>query len=162
MTKAAVLLKTFLLSILPISELRGGMPFAFFNDVPLWLSFLAAVASNMLVTPIAWFFLATFHKLLCRLGWYRRFFERFIQKARAKISEKVQRHGYWGLMVFVGVPLPVTGAWTGALGAWVLGLDKRKTLLFICLGVLMSGIIVATLLRFGVGLNSILIKHISI
>lgn len=161
MSKAAVLLGTLLLGLVPISELRGAMPFAFFNDAPLPLAFLVSVASNMLVTPLAWFFLATFHKLLYKAAWYRRFFDGFLHKARLRISEKVARYGYWGLMVFVGVPLPVTGAWTGTVGAWVLGLDRKKTFLFISLGVLMSGVIVAILLKLGVGLNSILIKRIN-
>ena len=64
------------------------------------------------------------------------------------------------LLVFVAVPLPVTGAWTGALGAWVLGLRKRKAVLYIALGVLAAGVVVSAVVGLGVGALSFLIKRI--
>src|SRR5574344_385296 len=152
-------LYTVILSIIPISELRGVLPYAFFNSIPLWQAYLIATVSNMLVIPIVWIFLSSIHKLLYRLDWYRKLFDRTIERVRKKITGKIDKFGYLGLVIFVGIPLPVTGAWTGTLGAWLLGLDKKKTFLFISLGVWLSGVIVVTLLKLGVGLNSILIKR---
>lgn len=151
-------LYTILLGIIPISELRGAMPYAYFNHIPLFQAFLISVLSNLLVIPIVWIFLGTIHKLFYKMKWYKSLFDRTVEKARLKVGCKVSKYGYLGLMIFVGIPLPITGAWTGTLGAWILGLDRKKTFIFVGLGILLSGLIVATLLGLGVGLNSILIK----
>jgi uncharacterized membrane protein len=151
-------LYTILLGIIPISELRGAMPYAYFNHIPLFQAFLISVLSNLLVIPIVWIFLGTIHKLFYKMNWYKSLFDRTVEKARLKVGSKVSKYGYLGLMIFVGIPLPITGAWTGTLGAWILGLDRKKTFIFVGLGILLSGLIVATLLGLGVGLNSILIK----
>lgn len=149
-----------LLSIVPISELRGGLPYAYFNGIPLWQAFLISVISNIAVVPIVWIFLSTLHITLYKhIKAYQSFFDKTVAKARTKVKDKIQKYGYWGLLLFVGIPLPVTGAWTGTLGSWILGLDKKKSLLFISLGVLLSGLIVSLLLTLGIGLNSILIKR---
>lgn len=160
MPETRILLRAILLGVLPISELRGALPYAFFNGTPMLASFLIAVLSNILIVPIVWLFLSTLNKLLLKAPLYRRFFEFTIKRAREKVSDKFSRYGYLGLMLFVGVPLPATGAWTGTIGAWVLGLDRKKTFIFVSLGVIISGIIVATLLTLGVGLNSIFMKSV--
>lgn len=153
-------LASILLSFLPISELRGGIPYAYFNDIPIKSGFILCVCANMLVPLIAFAFLATAHKILYKWSSYRCFFDRFVEKARRQVGPKVDKYGYWGLMVFVAIPLPVTGAWTGSLGAWVLGMDRKKATLSIALGVLIAGIIVTAILLTGSGINSIFIKKI--
>ncbi len=156
--------KTFLisaiLSILPISELRGAIPYAYFNGLSLQASFLLGVLCNCLVAPIGFLFLNSLHKVLDKCSLYHRIFEKTVTKARNKVGEKVKQYGLWGLMVFVAVPLPITGAWTGTIGAWVLGLDKKKSILSIWMGVLIAGIIVSSVLYAGVSINSIFIKKI--
>ncbi|MFA6844552.1 MAG: small multi-drug export protein [Sphaerochaetaceae bacterium] len=149
-----------LLSLAPISELRGGIPYGFFHDIPLTIIAPFCIVANALVGPVAYIFLATFHKIFYRNTWYKNTFDRFVLKARNKIAPKVTKYGYWGLLLFVAVPLPVTGAWTGILGSWILGLEKRKTILAITGGVIISGLIVSILLTCGVGLNSVFIKRI--
>lgn len=153
------LLTTVLLSVLPISELRGAIPFAVARGVPLPAAFLLAVACNILVAPFAFFFLGTLHGLLRRWAFYARIFDRIVEKARAKVGDAVEKYGYLGLLVFVAVPLPVTGAWTGALGAWVLGLRKRKASVYIALGVLAAGFVVSSVLGLGIGALSFLVKR---
>lgn len=156
----STLLATVFLSFLPISELRGAIPFAVARGVPLPAAFLLAVACNVLVAPVAFLFLGTLHGLLYRWAFYARIFDRFVEKTRAKVGGSVEKYGYWGLLVFVAVPLPVTGAWTGALGAWILGLRKRKATLYIALGVLAAGIVVSVVVGLGIGALSFLIKRI--
>jgi uncharacterized membrane protein len=120
---------------------------------------LIAVAANAMVPALAYLFLSTFHKLFYRIGAYRRFFDRFVEKARVKVHASVEKYGYWGLLVFVAIPLPVTGAWTGALGAWVLGMEKRKSMLAIAGGVIVAGLIVTALVAaLGAGAKSIFFK----
>jgi uncharacterized membrane protein len=153
------LLLTIGLSLLPISELRGAIPFAVLRGMDLLPAALIAIAVNAMVPAAAYLFLSTFHKLFYRIGAYRRFFDRFVEKARVKVHASVEKYGYWGLLVFVAIPLPVTGAWTGALGAWILGMEKRRSILAIAGGVVVAGIIVTGLVAaLGAGAKSIFLK----
>jgi uncharacterized membrane protein len=148
------------LSFLPISELRGAIPFAIKNGIPWYLAFAIAVCFNVLVAPACWVFLSTLHKLFLRMNWYKNFFERFIERARTKLHKSVERWGWLGIAVFVGIPLPLTGAWTGTLGAWVLGFSKRKTMLAVLLGVITSGVIVTSVVLLGVQALNFLVKRV--
>jgi uncharacterized membrane protein len=144
------LLVTLALCLLPISELRGGLPYALSNDVPLPLAYLVCVGANALVSPLVYLFLSSLHKLLERWRPYRRFFERIVERSRRKVHAKVERYGYAGLVLFVAIPLPITGAYTGTLGAWILGMDRRKTILAVFGGVIIAGIIVAAVFTLGI------------
>ena len=108
-------------------------------------------------------FLSTLHGLLSRIKLYNTLFDRLVLRARRKLKEKVDKFGYWGLVVFVGIPLPVTGAYTGALGAWILGMNPKRSVLYIAIGVLLSAIIVTTVYylvtRFGMEALGIFIKE---
>ncbi|MCK9547221.1 MAG: small multi-drug export protein [Sphaerochaeta sp.] len=154
------LLITILLALAPISELRGAIPYAYIQGAPLLQAALLGAAVNALVGPIAFTFLETLHHLLYRhLAWYVTLFDRFVERTRRKVERKVERYGYWGIFLFVAVPFPLTGAWTGTLGAWLLGLDKRRSLLAVFGGVALSAIIVTTIIALGFGEHSIFIKH---
>ena len=148
------------LSFLPISELRGAIPFAIAHNVPWYTAYVMAVFLNALVAPACWVFLSTLHKLFLKMGWYKNFFERFIGRARNKLADKVERWGWLGIAVFVAIPLPLTGAWTGTLGAWVLGLSRRKTMLAVVLGVLVSGAIVTAVVLLGIQALNVFIKKV--
>ena len=160
MNEAAVYFWTAFLSFLPISELRGAIPFAIANDVPWYLAYPVAAFLNALVAPACWIFLSTLHRLFLKMGWYKNFFERFIDRARNKLHDKVERWGWFGVAVFVAIPLPLTGAWTGTLGAWVLGLSRRKTMLAVILGVLTSGAIVTAVVLLGIQALSMFVKKV--
>lgn len=153
------LLLTIGFSLLPISELRGAIPFAYFNGVPLGQAYIISTAANALVGPLVYLFLSTFHHLFSRMAWYRSFFARTVAHARKKTEAKVRKYGYWGVMLFVAVPLPITGAYTGTLGAWILGLDRKRTCLAVIGGVLISGAIVSAILFFGIKPLSIFLKN---
>jgi uncharacterized membrane protein len=149
-TSSAVWFFTALLSFLPISELRGAIPFAVANGVPWYWAYPFAAGFNALVAPVCWIFLSTAHKLFLKMPWYQRFFDRFVERARAKLHGGVEKWGWLGVAAFVAVPLPMTGAWTGVLGAWVLGLSKRRTLPAVILGVAVAGAIVTAVVVLGV------------
>jgi uncharacterized membrane protein len=158
--EASTLAWTIVLSLMPISELRGAIPFAVAQGVDWPLAYAVAVGVNALVAPLCWIFLSTAHKLFLRISWYRSFFDRFVEKARGKVHEGVEKWGWLGVAVFVAVPLPVTGAWTGTIGAWVLGLSKRKTMAAIVLGVACAGAIVTAVVLLGVGALELFIKRL--
>ncbi|MCX7655169.1 MAG: small multi-drug export protein [Treponemataceae bacterium] len=149
---------TGLLAILPISELRGSIPYAIAQGMSWPLAYLYSVGCNALVAPLCWLFLGTFHRILSHLSWYQYFFNRIIERARVKIHPQIEKWGWLGVAVFVAIPLPVTGAWTGTLGAWVLGLDKKKTLLSVTIGVALAGLIVTTVILLGLTAFSIFVK----
>lgn len=150
------------MSFLPISELRGGIPFAIANGIPWYWAYLFSAGMNALVAPACWIFLSTLHKLFLKMAWYQKFFDRFVERAREKLRGNVEKWGWIGIAVFVAIPLPITGAWTGTLGAWVLGLSKRRTMLAVILGVICAGAIVTAVVILGVQAFSFFVKQVQI
>ena len=86
----------------------------------------------------------------------------FCRKNRHKIEHKINKYGYAGIALFVAIPLPVTGAYTGTLGAWLMGLDAKKTFLSVFIGVIISGIIVTAISYFGISAFSIFTKQVTL
>ncbi|GHU59468.1 hypothetical protein FACS189444_4820 [Spirochaetia bacterium] len=160
MSTSAVFLWTAFLSFLPISELRGGIPFAIANGLPWYIAYPFAAAMNALVAPVCWIFLSTVHKLFLKMKWYEGFFNRFVDRAREKLRRGVEKWGWLGIAAFVAIPFPVTGAWTGTLGAWVLGLSKRRTMAAVILGVAVAGAIVTLVVVLGVQAFSFFVKQV--
>jgi uncharacterized membrane protein len=130
------------------------------NGIPWYLAYPFAAAVNALVAPGGWVFLSTLHRLFLRMAWYGRFFDRFVERARVKLHGGVEKWGWLGIAVFVAIPLPMTGAWTGTLGAWVLGMGKRRTFAAVILGVLAAGAIVTAVMLLGIGALHIFIKTV--
>jgi uncharacterized membrane protein len=151
---------TALLSFLPISELRGGIPFAIARGIPWYWAYPFSAGLNAIVAPCCWIFLSTLHKLFLKMDWYKKFFDRFVEEARLKLRRNVERWGWLGITFFVAIPLPVTGAWTGTLGAWILGLSKRKTFAAVILGVIIAGAIVTTVVILGLRTFNFFIKQV--
>ncbi|MDR0731154.1 MAG: small multi-drug export protein [Treponema sp.] len=159
MSGPAVFFLTAFLAFLPISELRGAIPFAIANGIPWYIALPYAVILNALVAPVCWVFLSTLHKWFLRLRWYENFFNHFVERARNKLQGGVAKWGWLGVAVFVAIPLPITGAWTGTLGAWVLGLRKGRTLLAVILGVICAGLIVTAVVSLGIRALDVFIKR---
>ena len=128
------------------------------SGLPLTVVFPVAVISNILVFPIFYLFLTFIHDLLMRLKFYRRYFDFFLERTRRKVGPKVEKYGYFGLTLFVAIPLPVTGAYTGTLGAWFFKMKKRKSFLAVSLGVVIAGIIVSIVSIFGIHVFDIFLK----
>ncbi len=145
------LLYSIVLSALPISELRGGIPLAIAGGYPIWLVFVVCALANIAIILPVWFFLDYLHVHLEKLGFYKRFSDRILDNVRKrtdKIEANMKLYGWLALTIFVGVPLPVTGAYTASLAVWILALERKKSFVFIALGVLVSASIV-TLVTVG-------------
>lgn len=130
----------FILSMIPILELRGGLIAASLLGLPMWESFLICFIGNIIPIPfILWLINPIFRAMRNwkHLGKVVRWCE---EKAESK-KEKIENLKYLGLVLFVGIPLPGTGAWTGCLIAALLNMDKKKSLLAAIAGVVMAGII---------------------
>lgn len=142
---------TFFLSMLPISELRGGLPFALSQGFSPLKAYLISVAGNILpVFPL----LLLLRRLFIFLGRYKiteKTLNWTLARAR-KREDLVRRYGFGGLILLVAIPLPVTGAWTGTLVSFLLSMKIRHSFLAICIGVGIAGIIVLGLSLGGIGL----------
>lgn len=131
-----------LLSMTPVSELRGGIPVALAAGVSPWLAFVVCVLANILVVPVVYFFLEFIHVRLLHINSYQSVFDKFMERTRKKLKPLVDKYGILGLAVFVAVPLPATGVYTATLAAWFFGMEWKRALLAILLGVIAAGIIV--------------------
>ncbi|MGB9589428.1 MAG: COG2426 family protein [Candidatus Hydrothermia bacterium] len=137
------------LSAVPVTELRAGIPIGIWTlGVPWWKCFFWAVMGNMLPVPLILVGLKPLSKLFYKTKWGTRFFEWLYIRARQK-GRSVEKYESLGLYIFVAIPLPGTGAWTGALVASVLGMRFLSALLAIGLGVATAGVIVTALSVLG-------------
>jgi uncharacterized membrane protein len=136
------ILHVFILSALPVSELRGGIPLAIYYGMNPVEAYLLCIAGNAFPVPFLLLFLEKIRMLAERWSFTSKFF-RYIMDRTEKKKGVIEKYGYAGLTIFVAIPLPITGAWTGSLLAFILGLKTSKSFLFIFLGILIAGIIVA-------------------
>jgi uncharacterized membrane protein len=138
-----------IISTLPIFELRGAIPVAInLFHFPWYYAFLLAIIGNMLPVPVILLFLDGISRYLSKVG----FFDRFLQWLFARTKKQggiVERYGRIGLTLFVAIPLPITGAWTGSLLAVLFGIKFRHAMLSIFIGVVIAGIIVTCLSLLG-------------
>ncbi len=151
---------TAVFALAPISELRGAIPFALNRGMHPAAAYFYCVSLNALISPLVFLFLSTIHKYLFRYNWYKNFFNKIVEKSRHKIENRVAKYGYMGIALFVAVPLPITGAYTGTLGAWILGLNPRKTFFAVLAGVTISGLIVSAIMLLGIEALSFFIKEL--
>ena len=145
---------TTLVSMVPVVELRGGLPFGVALGLPYWAAYLSAVVGNILPAPfIVVYIRRIFQWMRRRLPRLDHLVDRLEAKAHLK-GRKVTKYKYLGLMLFVAVPLPGTGAWTGSLAAAFLDMRLRKAFPAVLLGVLTAGCIMTALTHVGVNLFS--------
>jgi len=137
--------KVFLFSMLPIFELRGAIPIGVLKyQLPYWKVIPIAIAGNMV--PI--FFILLFFDLVTRICFAVPFLKKILEAIFARTRKKgevIEKYEELGLMLFVAIPLPVTGAWTGSLAAYLFGLQFWKSILFIFLGVVIASAVVSLL-----------------
>ncbi len=133
----------FIVSMMPILELRGGILCGYALGIELLPNFIIAFIGNILPIPFILLFIKFIFKMLRKTP-MKNIIDKLEVKALSK-SENIQKYAYLGLLLFVGIPLPGTGAWTGALIASLLNMDIKKSFIVIVFGVIMAGFIIATL-----------------
>ena len=132
---------TMLVSMVPIIELRGGLPFGVALGLPYYLAFPAAVLGNLIPAPFIIVYIRRIFELMRRyMPRLNGLVDKLEKKAHLK-GQKVTKYKYIGLWLFVAIPLPGTGAWTGALIAALLDMPLRKSIPSIFLGVVTAGLI---------------------
>jgi uncharacterized membrane protein len=131
--------KFVLVTVSPISELRGGIPLGISMGLDPWFTFFVAIVANALIFFPVFFALRLFYdKFLFRIP----LFGRYLTSLRKRGKPIVDKYGFWGLLLFVAVPLPLTGAYTGTILAWLLDVGWKKAFPAVGAGVIVAGVIV--------------------
>ena len=132
----------FIISMLPILELRGGLIASALLGVEFLPGYICSIIGNILPIPIVLLFLEKIFNSLKKIKFTKKFISKIENKIMSK-KGKIEKYGYLGLLLFVGIPLPGTGAWTGSALAVFLHLNKNKSFLAIFLGVILASIIMS-------------------
>lgn len=147
---------TLFISMIPIVELRGAVPFAIAQGIPMWEAIGIAAIGNMLPVPFIFFFARRVLEWGTNKPIIGKFFTWCLKKGHSGGQKLNKAAGetkiFWALLLFVGIPLPGTGAWTGTLAASILDWDFKRSVIAVMLGVLLAGIIMGSLTVLGLNL----------
>ena len=138
------ILFTFLISLSPFGEARAGIPYGELNGLPILWVFIIGLTANLLVFPLFYKAIELSNKHLWKNPLYRKSAIYLSARARTKTKTVIQKYGVWGLMIFVMIPLPITGAYIGTIAAYVFGISYQKSLIAISSGIIISSIMVAS------------------
>ena len=138
----------FIISMVPILELRGGLIAASLLGIGVVQAIIICIIGNIIPIPFILFFITPIFNYMKKTSLFRPLVEKLEQKSMAK-SDQIKKYEFWGLALFVGIPLPGTGAWTGALIAALLGIDIKKASLSIFIGILIATVIM-TIISYGI------------
>lgn len=145
----------FFISMVPLIELRGAIPVSQVLGLPWVQSYIICILGNMLPVPIIYLFARKVLEWGCDKPVIGKFFTWCLEKGKRggeKLQEKAGRGLFLALLIFVGIPLPGTGAWTGTLAASILDMDFKSTVAAVMLGVVLAGVIMMTLSLLGVNI----------
>ena len=157
----------FLITLIPGLELRASIPMGILGgkliESPLAWPYvvLACVISNILIGWGVFFLLDPMVKLVRKIRWCDRILSKYLDRAQVKLKPSVEKYGMWGVAVFIGIPLPMTGAYTGAAGAYALGMDRKQFMISNVVGVLIAAICVTVIcLLIQAGVNLPFLQHL--
>ena len=139
-------------SMLPIIECRGAVPLGWGLGLPWWQTALFSIIGNLLPVPFILLFIRAILKWMatCRVKFFNKI-SAWLERKVDKHKGTIEKYSYWGVMIFVGLPIPGTGAWTGTLIASVLGLEQKKSFVAAVGGVLMATAIMTIISYCGLG-----------
>ena len=142
------ILFTFLISFSPFGEARAGIPYGELVGLPILSVFVIGLTANLLVFPVFYKMIELSNKHLWKNPLYKRTAIYLSSRARTKTKTIIKKYGVWGLMIFVMIPLPVTGAYIGTIAAYIFGISYRKSLIAISSGITISSTMVALFMYF--------------
>lgn len=129
-------------SVSPLGEAKVGIPYALFNGVNIYLAFVVCFLANVLVFPIMNFFLDVVNRYFIRWYHYKKAAIFVARRAKAGAGKNVKKYGFWGLMIFVLIPLPGTGVYAGTIAAYLFGLQRKQAFWANTIGIFISCLIV--------------------
>lgn len=144
MSNSAKGIYVLLISMLPLVEIRGAIPYGLSAGLSPILSAFLAVIGNILIIPILLKLMEPMLKFFSKRKYFKPWVERFYERGIRK-SEKIKNGALWGLFLFVSIPMPTTGVWTGTFITLILGLDRRKSFFVMSSGVICSGFLILIL-----------------
>ena len=144
------MLMTFFISMVPVIELRGAIPIATANGLNFWVAIMISIVGNLVPVPFIIIFIRKIFNWMSRKSNRLGRLVAKMEERAAKKSGTVEKYAFWGLVILVAIPLPGTGAWTGALVAAMLEMRLKKAFPAIALGVVIAAVIVA-FVTFGAG-----------
>lgn len=148
-TTAGDFVMTMLVSMVPVVELRGGIPYGVAAGLPVWQAYIAAFIGNLIPVPFILVYIRQIFKMIRRrMPKMNSLIDKLEKKAHLK-GATMQKYQYLGLAIFVAIPLPGTGAWTGALAAAFLDMRLKKAFPAAILGVAVAGLLIS-MITFGV------------
>ena len=145
-------LSVLLCSMVPIIELRGAIPMAYALGLPWWQAYIISVVGNMIPVPFILLFIKKFLVWMqnCKIKFLNKF-ANWLNRKVEKNRPKIEKYAFWGVTIFVSIPLPTTGAWTGSLVAAMIDMKFWKAMLSAFIGVLIAGAVVTAVVYGGIG-----------
>lgn len=129
-------------SVSPFGEAKVGIPYALFNDVNIYLAFIFCFAANVLVFPIMIFFLDYINKHFLKFRFYKKSAIFVARRAKTGAGKNVQKYGFWGLLIFVMIPLPGTGVYAGSIASYLFNINRKIAFFANTIGIFLSCVIV--------------------
>lgn len=149
------------LTLLPFLELRASIPYGVFaTDLPVAQVFLICVLANIALAPLLWLFVNYVMHLFLKIKFIEQIYQKIVTRTQKRVHPYVEKYGLIGLALFIGVPLPGSGVYSGALGAYLLGYDFKNYLRAAVVGVLIAGIVVTLVSVSGNSAFDFMIKQI--
>lgn len=150
-----------LVTLLPFLELRASIPYGILRTDFHWsIVFLIALITNMLLGPIVYILLDKVVHIFLRIKIIDWVYQHYVEKTQKKIRKYVDKYGEIGVAIFIGIPLPGSGSYSGALGSYIIGLNFRKFIIANIIGVLIAGVIVTLIMLTGAEALNFFVKVI--
>ncbi len=147
------LITVFIISISPFGEARVGIPYGVMNGVPVLWSFMIGWIANLLIFPLFYKGITLMNQTFWKYRSYKKSAIFLSKRAKSKTQSSIEKYGAWGLMVFVMIPLPITGAYIGTIAAYILKMNSKTALVAVTIGVTISSLLVGSALYFGFSTN---------
>lgn len=143
------------ITLLPFLELRASIPYGIIvKGMNAVFVFIVCVITNILLAPVVYVFLDKFIHIFLYFKPIDKVYQKYVEKTQKKVHKYIEKYGWIGVAIFIGIPLPGSGVYSGALGSYVIGLSYKKFILAAIVGVIIAGIIVTIVTFAGVnGLN---------
>lgn len=149
-----------LLTLAPTLELRASIPYGLLgSDLPPWVVIAICVVCNIALAPLVWLFMSEGVQLVVKIGFIGRLYDRVVVRSRHKLEPYVERWGTLGLALFIGIPLPGSGVYSGGLGGYLLGFGFRQYFLASILGVVIAATLVTAVVMSGATALDIFLKR---
>ena len=145
-------IKILILSMLPVTELRFSIPYGIkFYNLSVQYIVLLSIAGNVLIGIVVIYIIGPLMNILKKIYFFNSIIEYIFKKTKIK-GDLIDKRKFYGLIIFVSIPLPLTGVWTGALAAYLFNLSKKRSIIAIIVGVLISSAIVTSLSVFTINI----------